>query len=529
MTPMRLRVRPLRGGMSPVPLAILAGVSLVAAVAPQAAHAQTPFHAIRPENGATVRETVRIQFARKALDEAGVKYLVIRLDGKFREALAVFPAPASTDKAIRTPSIEVTDRVVNVLWNTKSQSDNGSNDKESGMTGGVADGPHKIEIIAEDAGGKRLGVQALDLNVDNAGGMQIPAGGLPLAYRFQVGDLSTFHEEALVEYLGERKAPVQTQIRTANGPGRGVPFGGGIPDDGSGGGGFGRFGAPGGNYSPDQYGPFTVMVQNVRAKFERTTEDNLGNGAFFVRDKALKGVIISGNGSAAHLEDVYNFKSRYRTVLTSGDITNYGVANAAHPGAYIALLIPNLGSGSRRIGQSWRVRTPVSLEWATLDKPPYVFATNTLESLEWQNGFQTARIKQSFSGKADMPIYGGAGVMKQASVQMDRTIWFAYKSGKLIRMETDVTVEGPAPAAVLSAMVPSAGINGTGGPGGFGDMGDGMGMPSLGSFQPPPGFGGLTPNGGFGGLQQQNQTEPPKAPAKFHAHSVVTLDLPGQR
>jgi hypothetical protein len=575
-------IRFIKGGAALLPAtAALATATVALGVpAPQAAHAQVPFRVIRPENGATVRETVRIQFARRALEEAGVKYLSISLDGKFREALAVLPAPAADKKIVRTSSIEVTPQVVNVLWNTKAASDTGGNNKEGGSTLGVADGPHSIEIIAQDAAGKRLGMQTLQLNVDNSGGMQIPAGGLALSYRFQVGDRTRYHQVATVEYIGERKAATpgatqQFQGYTSRGFGQGRGgFGGpggpgsfgpgdeggfGGPPPGYGGpggypgaGGRGGFGGPGGGYGLGamQTGPFTVPVQTVRANFERTTEDALGGGAYFLRDKVLDGVIIGGNGAAARLEDVYNFKSRYRTVLTSGLVKEYGVANAARPGAYVALAIPNLGGGRRRVGQTWKVQTPVQLEWATLDKPTMVFATNSLEGLEWQNGYQTARIKQTYNGKADIPIYGGAGRMRQANVQLDRTIWFSYKAGKIIRMETDVTVEGPAPATVLSAMVPSAGVGGgmMGGGGFGGPGGDDGGMTFPAAFGGGGGPGGLRGGpggmmgapggmmggpggmmgggGGFGGLQQQQEEQ--RVPAKFHSHTVVSLIIPGR-
>jgi hypothetical protein len=321
--------------------------------------------------------------------------------------------------------------------------------------------------------------------------------------------------------------------------------------------GFGG-GGPGAGYTPQPTGPFSIPVQDVRAEYERSTEDSAGNNAYFVRDKVTNGTIIAGNGAAALLGTVYDFKSRYRVVNTTGYVTETGAASAAKPGAYVALMIPNQGGGLRRINQTWQTKTPVLLEWATMDMPPYVLATNRLVGLEWQNGYQTARIEQTYDGKVNMPIFGGAGTMQGANLKMNRTIWFAYKAGKIIRMETTVDLEGQAPANVLSAMVPGAGvgagIGGIGGgmaggmaggypgggyrggapgfsgaqggfPGAGGYPGAPAGLGGMGGFGGPGMAGGAGTGGGFGALQQQ--AEVPLVPAKFRSVTTVTIQRPG--
>ena len=52
--------------------------------------AQVAFQVAGPQNGATVRETVKIRIPRTALE--GVKYLALGVDGKFRAGVMV-PAP----------------------------------------------------------------------------------------------------------------------------------------------------------------------------------------------------------------------------------------------------------------------------------------------------------------------------------------------------------------------------------------------------------------------------------------------------
>ena len=583
----------------------------LAITVPMVASAQVPFKVARPQDGARVRETVRIQIPRTAL--TNVKYLALSVDGKFRAGLGV-PSPVfeknGKAKSFTTDVLAYDETSVSILWNTKTLT---PDPKNPSLLEGVEDGPHAVEIIAFDGNNKRIGRQSLTLEVDNKGGLRVPADGILLTYRFQVGDETHYSQKTDVEYLGENK-PVAPGAGFASGSngfssqGRGMSGGGGFAgggmmngdgDMGKGGGGGmsssgprggmgssgprggagmmgggggprggmgssgprgmgssgprggagmmgggmmgggmmggaggAAFGRDNGNFQAS--GPFTLPVQTVTAKYERSTEDRVTQSAYFTRDLVTEGTITAGNGASARLEDVFSFKSRYRTLSTSGKTLEYGVASADRPGAYVALPVIDLGGQRVRVGQPWQSRTPVLLEWATLDAPPTVVANNVLESLEWQDGYQTARIKQTFEGRVSMPIYGGAAKMDGAKVKMTRMIWFGFKAGKVVRTETTVEVDGDAPASVIASMVPGAGVSGGAGlRGGLGGMMGGMGggagmmggdddMPSMGGS----GFGsGMGSFGNAFGMQGETQQES-KVPAKFKSFTVVTLDKP---
>jgi hypothetical protein len=531
----------------------LAATAAVTVLSAPVAQAQAPFRVLRPATGAKVRETTRIQFSRSALGEA--KYVQLFVDGLFRSAIAIPPA---SKKATHTEQIEANASTVSLLWNTKAIDNTPGIPDDKRV---VTDGPHTIEVVGLDIAGRRIGRDTVTLNVANRSGLVMPASGIPMNYRFAVGDSTNYQQRAEVNFIladnqnpqGGSGSPYgggagqrayygsQRQGSSYGGrPGGGGPGGfpgapGGYPGGGGGypggGGGYpgGGGGYPGGGGDGTDFNPI-VPVQNVRATFERSTEDRAGGNAYFIRDKVLRGIIIGGNGSAARLEQVYDFKSRYRTVESSGKVLN--TSTASRPGAYVALLLPNLGGGNRRTGAKWRTPTPIQLEWATLDTPPMVYADNELEGLEWQDGVQTARIRQTFNGQVKMPIFGGAGVMNDAKVSMDRTIWFGYKTGKIIRMVTKVTVEGDAPQSVISQMAPGAATAG-GGQGGFPGAGGG------GRFGGPAGFPGAGDEGllgapsqgaagGFGALQGiQGQGEAAKVPAKFQSTITVTLNRGG--
>ena len=586
----------------------------LAITVPMAASAQVPFKVARPQDGARVRETVRIQIPRTAL--TNVKYLALSVDGKFRAGLGV-PSPVfeknGKAKSVTTDVLAYDETSVSILWNTKALT---PDPKNPSILEGVEDGPHAVEIIAFDGNNKRIGRQSLTLEVDNKGGLRVPADGILLTYRFQVGDETHYSQKTDVEYLGENK-PAASGAGFAAGSngfasqGRGMSGGGGFAgggmmggdggDMGKGGGGMSSSGPRGGmgssgprggmgssgprggmgssgprgggagmrgggmmggagmmgggmmgggmmggaggaafgrdNGNFQASGPFTLPVQTVTAKYERSTEDRITQSAYFTRDLVTEGTITAGNGASARLEDVFSFKSRYRTLSTSGKTLEYGVASSDRPGAYVALPVIDLGGQRVRVGQPWQSRTPVLLEWATLDAPPTVVANNVLESLEWQDGYQTARIKQTFEGRVTMPIYGGAAKMDGAKVKMTRIIWFGFKAGKVVRTETSMEVEGDAPASVIASMVPGAGVSG--GAGMMGGMGGGMmgggksggGAGMMGGDEDMPSMGGSgfgAGLGGFGnafGMQGETQEEA-KVPAKFKSFTVVTLDKP---
>ena len=582
----------------------------LAITVPMAASAQVPFKVARPQDGARVRETVRIQIPRTAL--TNVKYLALSVDGKFRAGLGV-PSPVfeknGKAKSITTDVLAYDETSVSILWNTKTLT---PDPKNPSLLEGVEDGPHAVEIIAFDGNNKRIGRQSLTLEVDNKGGLRVPADGILLTYRFQVGDETHYSQKTDVEYLGENKpvAPGAGFTPGSNGfasQGRGMSGGGGFAgggfagggvngdgDMGKGGGGMSSSGPRGGagmmgggggprggmgssgprgggaglrgggmmgggmmggagmrgggmmgggmmggaggaafgrdNGNFQASGPFTLPVQTVTAKYERSTEDRVTQSAYFTRDLVTEGTITAGNGASARLEDVFSFKSRYRTLSTSGKTLEYGVASADRPGAYVALPVIDLGGQRVRVGQPWQSRTPILLEWATLDAPPTVVANNVLESLEWQDGYQTARIKQTFEGRVSMPIYGGAAKMDGAKVKMTRMIWFGFKAGKVVRTETTVEVSGDAPASIIASMVPGAGVSGgVGLMGGMGGMGGGAGM--MGGDDDMPSMGGSGFGSGMGsfgnafGMQGETQEES-KVPAKFKSFTVVTLDKP---
>jgi len=185
-------------------LAALVGTGVVIAATPGAAQAQVPFRVSRPENGATVRETVEFRIPRTALGDA--KYVTLTINDRFRNAIGV-PATNADGKIISNKYLRASNANVVLLWDTKALDPTpGLEDSERV----IKDGPYTVEVAAFAADGKQVGYQKLSLNVNNTGALQSPAGGVLLTYRFNVGAEERYRQRTEVEYVGERTALPQT-------------------------------------------------------------------------------------------------------------------------------------------------------------------------------------------------------------------------------------------------------------------------------------------------------------------------------
>ena len=140
-----------------------------------AAQAQVPFRILKPVNGATVRETVKIQIPRSAV--SGVKYLALTVDGKFRAGVSV-PAMGFDGKPVKTETMYADRNTVTLLWNTKAPV---ADPKNPSVLEGVEDGTHAIRVIAFGDGDRKLSEETLTLNVSNHGGLAMPGSPIPLS------------------------------------------------------------------------------------------------------------------------------------------------------------------------------------------------------------------------------------------------------------------------------------------------------------------------------------------------------------
>ncbi len=357
-------------------------ITLTAVIGP-AAQAQT-LHVLRPITNAIVRETVPVRIAPGDLPAEG--YVGISIDGEFRTARVL---PANKRDAVYD-------------WDTKASyvTPNEPNTQKF-----VSDGPHTVTVKLYDTSGKSLGQQSIAVKVANK--ISVPTQGIKLYYRWQ-SDL-------------QQRYTRRTEADT-------------VAD-----------GTAGTNQA----------LQSSIIRFTRTVEDTTGGG-YLIRDRVLPGGVLINHGQAQSIDALYNIKSKYRTVNTRGDVL--GSMAPLSLGDHFGFSIPVLSARRVSVGDTWQAPVEVSLDWAST-KPSTVNAESRLEGFEWQSGYPAAKIRETYTGPMTFAltnrngasnsglggIVSGSASSGNASVTLqtvnyERIVYFAYNSGRLVRMETTVTL-----------------------------------------------------------------------------------------
>ena len=233
-----------------------------------------------------------------------------------------------------------------------------------------------------------------------------------------------------------------------------------------------------------------------------------------VRNKLTSLTILTG-GQETRFPPSQLSNSMYQEIDPVGAIhyetgTSSGLEEFANQGLPVnnSLELPLLPSSRVAIGQTWHT-TGQRLDIPGLppSQQPKVTLLNKLVDLEWQNGYPTALIHQTF--EADAPVktvsFGQIGI-SSPKIKFERDIFIAYKSGKLIKTLRTLSISGTTSDQIgvnRGGSIPGAGggmMPGgmMGGPGGMmggsgGMMGGSGGMMGGGKFGggPPGMFGGM--------------------------------------
>ncbi len=216
-----------------------------------------------------------------------------------------------------------------------------------------------------------------------------------------------------------------------------------------------------------------------------------------------------------------------------------------------SLNLPTLPQAPVEVGQSWiSPRQLLLIPGLVLSIPHPVTLKSKLVDLEWQNGYPTAKIEQTFdlaNGGLKIPKYlmVGSIPIQSANLVLHRDIYFAYTAGRVVCIVEHLIVKGQTTVnpASYTASSSNTGYGGAGPmgpagpqgmmggrPGGFGGrkgmMPGGMSGPGGPSGYggapggPPPGYGG-TPGGyggpppGYGGGPPPGYGGPQGAPGGF--------------
>ncbi|MDR3709824.1 MAG: hypothetical protein P4L33_16130 [Capsulimonadaceae bacterium] len=193
-------------------------------------------------------------------------------------------------------------------------------------------------------------------------------------------------------------------------------------------------------------------VQKSDVQFRRMVEDSEG-GEFLIRDMVQDNGIVITKGAAAYVQTAYALKGRLRTVNATGATVKE--SRPINPGgSHFGFSVPSFPPRRIQVGDSWQSTIETSLQWAC-EHPTRLKGSAHLDSFEWQDGYPCAKIVETYSGLADYSIDAATNDVPPVTgttVQLTRTVWFAYTSGRLIHVSTDATVNATMTSVQVAAL-----------------------------------------------------------------------------
>ncbi len=408
--------------------------------------AQSSFTIRRPPDGSTVREKVRIEIPRSSIHHGG--FVAFYVDDKFQVAVA----PSDND--------EMSSRPFSYLWDTKDLK--------------ISDGTHTVKaILFEPTAGGGDGIAATEkgsseVKLEVANKIKNGHSSLLLRYRYKDGED--------LKYLRDSKAVIA----------------GGVSD----------IGATGDQQLMSISSTHLFGIEDVRSDVS------------LVRNKLTSLTILNG-GQETKFPSSQLSNSMYQEIDPVGAVhyetgTSSGLDEFANQGLPVnnSLEMPLLPTSRVAIGQTWHTTNQrLDIPGLPPSQQPKVTLLNKLVDLEWQNGYPTALIHQTFEANAPVRsvTFGQIGIAAP-KVKYERDIYLAYKSGKLIKTSRTLSVSGTTADQIgvnRGTTVPGGGMMGggmMGGPGGMsGMMGRGGMMPGGGMMGGPGGMSGMMGRGGYGG------------------------------
>jgi len=399
-----------------------------------------PFTIRFPPDGATVREKVPIRVPLASIPEGA--YVAFSIDGQFRVALA----PTEDQRRKAGPG-----GMFEYVWDTKETVKILGTNKEEAP----ADGPHKISaVLYVPKSGTAGGATAADtseITVTLENKITTDPGPLLLRYTFPDGANRTYSRTGTTAIVGG-----VTQGLTATGD---------------------------------------VELIGQKSDLLLAVEDVYKNGNAIVRNRLTRLAVKQGGQEVVYPQQ-YLPKSIYQEVDPLGvvhyppreDLGSDAFYEAGIP-VSTTLDLPILPRREVRIGDTWETPDVVlDIPGTPPDKQPKVTVKSTLEGLEWEGNHQTAKIVQAYEGTPkEKSIVFGNIVVENPQIKFKRTIYLAYRSGTLIKMDRTIEVSGTTSEVVGAAVGGAAGMSG---PSMTGGMAGSAGMMS--SMPPMLGPGGMS-------------------------------------
>jgi len=428
--------------------ALLVAVLMVGVTGALALAQGTPFNILRPVDGAIVRERVRIEVPRASIPQGG--FIGIYINGRFQTSLA----PRADDKEPR----------LRYIWDTKVP----IVDPATGTGEPVQDGEHTITVVLYNPDGRAIDRAEVRVQVANQEGIILPNIGTRLQYRFRLGENVNYKQRDEVILLAGQT---------------GTEITGGVTGEQV-------------AYQADTF--FNLFAYDIR-----------GNN-FIIRQRANKQQVLAYNQPIYTLGEEM-FRAVLQFVTPVGNVVYQNVDTTNDPYVFRVMVLPVLPELRVKPGDTWTSFAPILLPGMPVERARKVLAQSKLEGVEWEGGYPTVKIRQTYEGTLSGTLEFSNYILQNPKVKLDRTLWFAFNAGRLVRSETTVEIEGRVPTGVQPGRL--AGLGGVAGAPMMGAPmmgapmmgGPMMGAPMMGAPTagapmmggPMPGFG--APMGGFVG------------------------------
>lgn len=341
------------------------------------------FQLIAPTEGQAVRENIKIQLPASAVPDSG-----------FISVLAGETGAEKFVVAISRDSAKLVNGNLTFYWNSKAPYFE-SKDLMTPLY--FKDGRYPITVEVHDAKGKMVESGTTKIELKNRVPRTNPAPGVSLANKLAFGQINSY-----------RVHSDESTFEMVNGIGLAL-FGG--------------------------------MALSADAVITQSVEDVRPGGEFLLRLREDENAYISSYGVKrfVYADDplkpqLYRLVSKYGKVLTANLF-------AKQARFQIMDILPTLPAKSVKEGDSWPDSMSLKIDGLT----PLIKLKGSamLDSFEWQNGRECAKITSRLSGEAQLMLANGK-IRGKGPVSADVTTYFAYKTGMMlqrdIRFYFDATV-----------------------------------------------------------------------------------------
>lgn len=337
---------------------------------------------LSPADGQIVRENVKIQLPANAVDTDS--YITLHLGEQDRE---LFIAAVSRDTA------KESNGVLTFYWNSKAPYYDPAS-KEPNKEQYFKDGKYSLKVVVHDVNGKTLSSASVNISIKNRVARPNPAPAVRLVNRLSFGQINTFNIHADVsvfELINKTELPI---------------MGG--------------------------------MTLAANSKIIQSVEDVRQNGEYLLRCRMEDNAYINSRGYKTFLFAGQSLKPQlYRLVNKLGKTVEANMF-AKQAKYSITDILPILPKNPVKEGDSWPDAINLKIEGLT----PVVKlkGTGRLDSFEWQNGHQCAKIVSTLKGQMPLSLANGK-ILGGGSVDATVTTFFAYSSGRMLKREIVLTTD----------------------------------------------------------------------------------------